>query len=171
MKIVLEESDIITIIKDHVAKANLLNLNDKGFDVELEVDGDTVVANLTTSLEVTEKKATPSTSSGTGKRRKRKSASKPEPVEDKSEDDAKEEADQSVSESASEPAQVEEKEESVAEKEEEKATETAAKPLSFTSPANEVTEEDEDDSESVDSDTPPWVKTASTSTTNKSLFA
>lgn len=49
MKILLEESDLLEIVTNHVKSTNLLNLANKEFHVELEIDGTEVTASIQTS--------------------------------------------------------------------------------------------------------------------------
>ena len=49
MKILLEESDLLEIVTNHVKSTNLLNLANKEFNVELEIDGTEVTASIQTS--------------------------------------------------------------------------------------------------------------------------
>ncbi|CAA0365996.1 hypothetical protein ALT721_800083 [Alteromonas alvinellae] len=50
MKIVFEEKDINEILTQHVKAQNMLGLADKDFSIELEIDGDSVSANLDTDV-------------------------------------------------------------------------------------------------------------------------
>lgn len=76
MKIVFEERDIIDVLNAHVKANNILGLADKNFNVELEVNGEEVLANLDTDVEALVGGATPDPKP---KKRRRRTTTKAEP--------------------------------------------------------------------------------------------
>ncbi len=79
MKIVFEEKDINEILTQHVKAQNMLGLADKDFSIELEIDGDSVSANLDTDVAALVG-GEPTKKSAPKKRRTKAAAKKEEPV-------------------------------------------------------------------------------------------
>ncbi|QPG06984.1 hypothetical protein IT774_07725 [Salinimonas marina] len=81
MKIILEENDIVEILRQHVVSNNLLNLADKDFDINLEIDGTNVTGSLDTSTAALAMPKANDTAAPKAKRTtKRRKAAEPEAV-------------------------------------------------------------------------------------------
>lgn len=148
MKIVFEERDIIDVLNAHVKANNILGLADKNFNVELEINGDEVLANLDTDVEALVGGATPDPKP---KKRRRRSTTKAEP----------------------EPEQEPEKEEAPA-AEEKESTPLSKKLVADETPSEESTSDESED----DDDKPPFkteeekeAEVKADSKPRKSLFA
>lgn len=135
MKILLEESDLLEIVTNHVKSTNLLNLANKEFNVELEIDGTEVTASIQTSAS----SLTPSEPKPKKKVTRRKSTK----AQEKQEEPA-EKADAANDEVETKEPEVEEPKTST-----EEETETAS---------SEETQETPEEDEEVVEDKPPFFK-------------
>ncbi|AYA64337.1 hypothetical protein [Alteromonas sp. RKMC-009] len=100
MKILLEESDITTIIEQHIKAANVLNLAEQPFTVELQIDGTEVTAAINTDVAAV---ANPEAEAKPAPKRRRRKQKSPEPVAEEA-PEAEDEAEQEPEPAKEEPA-------------------------------------------------------------------